>query len=67
MESYTDRLRQLAPHYLVMVVLILVVLTAADMFFGELRFAYRLLLAAATAIAYPLLLRRLDRAPEPWQ
>lgn len=67
MSGYGERLRILAPHYVVTVVLILAVLTLADAIVGEISFAPRMILAIGTGLAYPLALRQLGRAPEPWQ
>lgn len=66
MRRYRDRFRELAPHYVVIVLLIVVVLSLADVVVGDLSRPARLVLAAATAVAYPLLLRQLGRAPPAW-
>lgn len=67
MDSYGQRLRILAPHYVAMIILILLALTIADMLVDDLAFLYRLGLAAIVAIAYPIVLRALGKTPEPWQ
>lgn len=66
MRRFRDRFRELAPHYVVIVLLIVVVLSIADFVVGDLSRPVRLVLAAATAVAYPLLLRQLGRAPPAW-
>lgn len=66
MEEYLDRARQLAPHYLAIVLLIIVALSVTEAVYAELTGVMRLLLAVGVAIAYPIVLRRLDLAPEPW-
>lgn len=65
MASTGSRLRQLAPHYVAMVALILLAVWTADLFFDFSRPA-RFFLAAVVAILYPLVLRLFGRAPEIW-
>ena len=66
-DSYGERLRILAPHYVAMIALILLALTIADYLVDDLAFLYRLALAALVAIAYPIFLRMIGKTPEPWQ
>lgn len=65
MASFGSRLRELAPHYVAMVALILMVVWTADAFF-ELSQVARFLLAALVVVIYPLVLRALGVAPDPW-
>lgn len=65
MTSLLARLRELAPHYIAIVALILIVVWAADLFFDLSRGA-RYLLAAVVAILYPLVLQLFGREPEIW-
>ena len=65
MAPFGERFRQLIPHYIAMVALILMVIWTVDVFFDLARGA-RFLLAAIVAILYPVVLRLLGIAPEPW-
>lgn len=67
MASFGEDLRELAPHYLIVVILIFVALIAVDVFFEDVGFVWRVAVAVAIGLAYPLVLRQLDMAPEPWQ
>ncbi len=66
MVSYMERLKLLLPHYAAIIILILLVFAVLDLVVPELGTIGRLAIAAVIAIAYPLVLRRLGRAPEPW-
>ena len=66
MSSYGERLRTLAPHYVAIVILILVGLAIADFVIGDLSRGMRLGVAVVIAVAYPVILRQLGLAPEPW-
>lgn len=59
------RVRELAPHYVAIIALILMVVWTVDMFV-DLSQGLRFLLAAAVAILYPFVLRWFGVAPESW-
>ena len=65
MASFGTRFKQLAPHYIAIVALILMVVWTADLFFDVSR-PVRFGLALIVAVAYPFVLRALGAAPEPW-
>lgn len=67
MSTFTDRLKELAPHYLIMVAIMLGVLLVVEWFLGDIGFWARLAIAFVVVIIYPISLRRLGRAPEAWQ
>lgn len=67
MSSFTDRLIELAPHYLAMIALMFGALVAIESVVGEMGFWPSLGVAVVVAIAYPFVLRRLGVAPEPWR
>lgn len=60
-------LRQLFPHYVILVVLISVILVAIRMVAPDFNIWYQSAIAILVGTVYPPLLRYLDRAPEPWQ
>lgn len=62
-----DRLRQLAPHWAVMFLLMIGLLSAARQAIGDLGFVASMALIVAVALAYPAVVRRLGVAPEPWR
>lgn len=65
--SAWENVRGLIPHYLVLVLLILLGLRIAERLLGPLGFWGSLALATAIAVAYPLALRAAGRAPAGWQ
>lgn len=67
MGGFTDDLRELAPHYLIVVLLIFGGLILVDVLYDDVGFIWRAAVAVAIGLAYPLVLRQLDMAPEPWQ
>ena len=67
MTSLRDRLVELAPHYILMILLMFLALAIVEQALGELDFWPSLAIALLVAIAYPIVLRRLGRAPEAWQ
>ena len=66
MDRYWDRLRLLAPHYLAMLVLVILVLMGFDALGIDLPRLARWLTVGAVIIGYVLVLRAIGRAPEPW-
>lgn len=62
----SSTLRQLAPHYLAMLAIYLVVVVLVSAFLGQTSFWISLFVALVIALAYPPTIRRLDRAPEAW-
>lgn len=67
MAEFIEQMRELAPHYVVLVVIMFAALLLVDQIYPDLHFIGRILIAFAIAVAYPLVLRRFDMAPEPWQ
>ena len=67
MTSLRDRLVELAPHYILMILLMFLALAIVEQVVGALDFWPSLAIALLVAIAYPIVLRRLGRAPEAWQ
>ncbi|XVH32715.1 hypothetical protein ACNS7O_05880 [Haloferacaceae archaeon DSL9] len=59
--------KQLAPHWLVMFLLMIAVTATADFLFGPLPFWLSLGLVIAVAVVYPSVVRRLGVAPAVWQ
>ena len=66
MERYRDRLREMLPHYIAIVVLILLTLWIADLLIDDLSGVARLALAAIVALLYPVVIRQLGLAPDAW-
>lgn len=66
MTSTTEKLRQLAPHWAVMFVLMFVLLAAAESLIGGLSFWQSVILVVVIAFGYPTLVRYLGVAPEVW-
>jgi len=65
--SISERIRQLAPHWGVMFVLMLGLILAAEVVVGTLAFWQSFLFVLLVAFGYPPLVRRLGVAPEVWQ
>lgn len=59
--------RQLAPHYLILVAVILATITVLDILVPGVSIITQLLLALAIAMLYPIALKKVGRAPEPWK
>jgi hypothetical protein len=62
----TERVLDVLPHYLVLLILVFVLLAAVRELFGDPGFAVELLLVLAVTIAYPPVVRRMGVAPESW-
>ncbi|TKR24839.1 hypothetical protein [Natronomonas salsuginis] len=62
----TERVLNVLPHYLVLLILVFVLLAAVRELLGDLGFAVELLLVLAVTIAYPPVVRRMGVAPESW-
>lgn len=67
MTDTTGKVRQLAPHWGVMFVVMLVVLALVERVVGELSFLPSLLLVFVVAFGYPVVVRALGVAPPVWQ
>ena len=67
MTSTTEKVRQLAPHWAVMFVVMFVVLAGVERVAGGLGLAASLMIVFAVAVAYPVAVRALDVAPPVWQ
>jgi hypothetical protein len=67
MTSATEKVRQLAPHWAVMFVVMFVALAAVERVVGGLGLAASLMLVLAIAFAYPFVVRALGVAPTVWQ
>ncbi len=67
MTSTTEKVRQLAPHWGVILVVVFVVFALVENTVGELAFWQSLLIVVVIAFGYPLVVRRLGVAPEVWQ
>lgn len=66
MDSFRERMRVLAPHYFVILVLLLLVLVAVDSVVPDLPRIWRWVIVGVVAITYVVVLRATGRAPEPW-
>lgn len=64
--SVVERVLDLLPHYLGMLVLMLLVVGGLRLVVGEMAFWVELLIVLAVAVSYPPLVRRLGIAPESW-
>ncbi|OTF04370.1 hypothetical protein [Halorubrum sp. SD612] len=67
MTSTTEKVRQLAPHWAVMFVVMFVALALVERVVGGLGLAASLVLVLAIAFAYPFAVRALGVAPAVWQ
>lgn len=67
MTSAPAKVRQLAPHWVVMFVVMFLALGAADRAFGGLGLVASLALVMGIAVAYPFVVRALGVAPPVWQ
>ncbi|MES3162417.1 MAG: hypothetical protein PPP55_12770 [Halorubrum sp.] len=67
MPSTTEKLRQLAPHWGVILIVVFVSFALIENVVGELAFWQSLLIIAVIAFGYPLVVRRFGVAPEVWQ
>lgn len=67
MASTTEKVRQLAPHWGVMFVVMFGTLAVVERAVGELGFLPSMLLVLAIAFGYPFIVRKLGVAPPVWQ
>jgi hypothetical protein len=63
----TDRLRDLAPHYVAMFVIVFLVLTAARAVVGEVGFWAELAIVMVVVLAYRPVVTRLGVGPGGWE
>lgn len=63
----TDRLVEVVPHYVAMLVLVFLVLGVLRTAVGELSFWIELVIVLVVAIGYQTLVKRLGVAPASWQ
>lgn len=66
MARYLERLRILAPHYAVMLLLTIIVIGLLAVFEIDIGRPERFVLIIAILIGYVIFLRLIGRAPEPW-
>lgn len=67
MDFGPESIRQLLPHYVVLILLLMVVVTALRAVFPGLGFWVTFVIALLVSILYPFATRALGVAPEPWQ
>ncbi|MFO8116457.1 MAG: hypothetical protein R6U01_14060 [Halorubrum sp.] len=67
MTSTREKIRQLAPHWAVMFLLMMAVLTLVERVVGSVGFVPSVALVVAVAAAYPFVVRALGVAPPVWQ
>ena len=67
MVTITERVRQLAPHWAVMLVVLFTSFARLESVVGPPPLWQSLVIAAAIAFGYPIVTRRLGVAPEVWQ
>ncbi|MUW13990.1 hypothetical protein GJ633_04405 [Halorubrum sp. CBA1125] len=67
MTSATKTMRELAPHWAVMFLVMMLGLGAVDRYLGDAGLLPALALATVVAFGYPALLRRFGLAPPAWQ
>ncbi|GAB7092200.1 hypothetical protein JCM18237_24710 [Halorubrum luteum] len=65
--STAEKVRQLAPHWAVMFVVMLALIVGIENFYGALALWQSLLLVVVVAFGYPPVVRRLGVAPEVWE
>lgn len=63
----TDRIREVAPHYVVMVVLAILVFTVVEMIVGELGFWAELLIIGIVVFSYRPAVMALGVGPSAWE
>lgn len=63
----TQHLADVAPHYVVMLLLMLAVINVIRMAFGELNLWVEVLILVAVAFAYRPAVQRLGVAPDAWE
>jgi len=62
-----DGLKQLAPHYVAVLILVFLVLTVVQVVAGEVGFWIELPIILVVVFAYRLIVVRLDVAPNGWE
>lgn len=62
-----DRLKELAPHYVAMLLLVFLVLAIVRTAVGNLNFWIELAIVVAIVLAYPSLVMRLGVGPSVWE
>lgn len=63
----TDRLKDLAPHYVAMFVLVLIALEVVRLAIGEISFWLELAIIVVVVFSYRPLVMRLGVGPDSWQ
>ena len=63
----TEKLRKLAPHYVVMLVAVFVVVRVLRAVVGEIRLLVEFAVILVIVFAYPFVVRRLGYAPSFWE
>ncbi len=67
MTALKQKIRQLAPHWAAMFVLMILLVVIGESIIGSLLIWQSTALIVATAVAYPVVVRYLGVAPETWQ
>lgn len=67
MTSFSETVRQLAPHWAAMFVVMLLLLALVERLFGDLSFWSSVFLVVVVAIGYPTVVRYVGVAPDVWQ
>jgi UPF0716 family protein affecting phage T7 exclusion len=67
MASTREKIRQLAPHWAAMFLVMIAVLTLIERVVGPVGFVPSVALVVAVAVAYPFVVRALGVAPPVWQ
>jgi hypothetical protein len=63
----TEKLRELVPHYVVMLVVVFAVVGVVRVLLGEIRLVVEFLVILGIVFLYPFVVRRLGYAPEIWE
>lgn len=66
MPTLSEKVKQLAPHWAVMFLLMFLVLFVVESLYGELSFWQSVLLVVVIAFGYPSVVRYLGVAPDIW-
>lgn len=66
MTAITERVRQLAPHWAVMILVLFALFALFERAFGSIAFWQSLVIVAVIAFGYPSVVRYLGVAPEVW-
>lgn len=67
MTGFKQKIRQLAPHWAAMFVLMILLVVIGESIIGSLSVWQSTALIITTAVAYPVVVRYLGVAPETWQ